>query len=128
MKLLRASVPVYLNPYDYPQRRFVSYIFASIFALIFGIFFWFHTARWRILGFYVVSMIIVYFLSPAYCAYWPLILLLYNAYFAIMAPRICHERWKARGYRIADDSYDQIPDLYIKYLKFLYKAPSFGLF
>ena len=128
MKLLRACVPIYHNPYDYPQKRFVSYIWSSIFALIFGIFFWFHTTRWRILCFYVVSMIIVCFLPPAYYAYWPLILSVYNAYFAIMAPRICHERWKSRGYRITDYSYDQISDLYISYLKFIYKVPSFGLF
>ncbi|MFL0760249.1 MAG: hypothetical protein AB8B38_06650 [Prochlorococcus sp.] len=43
-------------------------------------------------------------------------------------PRICHERWKKRGYRIADDSYAQIPDWYITFLRSLYKLPSLWLF
>ena len=46
----------------------------------------------------------------------------------MLAPRVCHERWKKRGYRIADDSYAQIPDWYITFLRSLYKLPSLWLF
>ena len=120
-------MPLYSNPYDYPRNRFVSYTWASIFAFVFGVFFWFHTTRWKILLVYVAAMVAVCYLPSVY-PYWPSILALMNAYFAFMAPRVCHERWKSRGYRITDDSYDKIPDWYISFLKMLYKLPSFWLF
>ncbi len=76
---------------------------------------------------YIAAMVAVFCLPSVYL-YWPSILLVMNAYFAFMAPRICHERWKSRGYRITDESCDQIPDSYVDFLKMLYKLPSFGLF
>ena len=121
-------MPLYKNPNDFPQEKFVSYSWASIFALAFGIFFWFHTVRWRILGFYVFMGILTFCLPPPYYFFWPLILKFIDLYFAMLAPRICHERWKKRGYRIADESYEQIPSWYITFLKSLYKLPSLWLF
>ena len=120
-------MPVYSNPCDYPRNRFVSYTWASILAFVFGMFFWFHTTRWKILFVYIAAMVAVCYLPSVY-PYWPSILLMMNACFAFMAPRICHERWKSLGYRITDESYDQISDAYIGFLKMLYKLPSFGLF
>ena len=76
---------------------------------------------------YVAAIVAVCYLPSVY-PYWPSILAIMNAYFAFMAPRVCHERWKSRGYRITDDSYDKIPDWYIFFLKMLYKLPSFWLF
>jgi len=51
-----------------------------------------------------------------------------TTYLAILAPRICHERWKRRGYTITDLSYAEIPLWYESHLRTLYKLPSFGLF
>ena len=120
-------MPVYHNPHDYPRSRQVSYTWAMIFAFVFGFFFWFHTTRWRILLVYLIAIIAVWFI-PYFSVFWPTIFAGMNAYFAMMAPRICHERWKYLGYRITDDSYDQLSDSYIDFLKVLYKLPSFWLF
>ena len=120
-------MPLYNNPHDYPENKFVSYTWASILAFVFGFFFWFHTTRWKILLVYVAAMVAVCYLPSVY-PYWPSIYALMNAYFALMAPRICHERWKSRGYRITDESYDKIPYSYISFLKLLYKLPSFWSF
>ena len=120
-------MPLYSNPHDYPENKFVSYTWASILAFVFGFFFWFHATRWKIMLIYVAAMVIVCYLPSVY-PYWPSIYALMNAYFALMAPRICHERWKSRGYRITDESYDKIPYSYISFLKLLYKLPSFWLF
>ena len=120
-------MPLYNNPHDYPEEKFVSYTWAIILAFVFGFFFWLHTVRWKIMLVYVAAMVAVCGLPTVY-PYWPGIYVLTNAYFALMAPRICHERWKARGYRITDDSYSQIPYSYISFLKALYKIPSFWLF
>ena len=76
---------------------------------------------------YVAAIVVICFVPFIY-AIWPVMLVLMNAYFALMAPRICHERWKSRGYRITDESYDKIPYSYISFLKLLYKLPSFWLF
>ena len=127
MTSLRAIVPVYHNPHDYPQTRQVNYTLAIIFAFIFGLFFWFHTTRWRIFLVYITAIIAVWFV-PYFGLFWPFIFAAMNAYFAIMAPRICHERWKYHGYKITDDSYDRLSDSYIDFLKVLYKLPSFWLF
>ena len=125
---LSSLVPLYNNPNDFPQEKFVSYSWSSIFAFAFGIFFWFHTVRWKILSFYVFMMILTFCLPPPYYFFWPLILKFIDLYFAMLAPRICHERWKKRGYRIVDESYEQIPRWYITFLKSLYKLPSLWLF
>ncbi|GEM_PF-6146116 len=121
-------MPMYFNEHDYPHEKFVSYTWASIFAWVFGIFFWFHTVRWKIILFYLSTMIVWWQLPSIYYHLWGLIYTLINTYFAMLAPRICHERWKKRGYRIADDSYAQIPDWYITFLRSLYKLPSLWLF
>ena len=128
IKILSCALPVYNNPNDFPQEKFVSYSWASIFSFAFGIFFWFHTVRWKILSFYVFMMILTFCLPPPYYFFWPLILKFIDLYFAMLAPRICHERWKKRGYRIAEESYEQIPRWYITFLKSLYKLPSLWLF
>ena len=124
---MRSIMPVYHNPHDYPRSRQVSYTWAMICAFVFGFFFWFHTTRWRILLVYLIAMIAVWFI-PYFGIFWPTIFAGMNAYFAMMAPRICHERWKCLGYRITDDSYDQLSDSYVDFLKVLYKLPSFWLF
>ena len=110
------------------RRKNSCYSWASIFAFAFGIFFWFHTVRWKILSFYVFMMILTFCLPPPYYFFWPLILKFIDLYFAMLAPRICHERWKKRGYRIAEESYEQIPRWYITFLKSLYRLPSLWLF
>ena len=120
-------MPLYNNPHDYPEDKFVSHTWATILAFVFGFFFWFHTVRWKIMLVYVAAMVAVCG-SPSVYPYWPGIYVLINTYFALMAPRICHERWKNRGYRITDDSYSQISYSYISFLKSLYKIPSFWLF
>ena len=87
---MRAIMPVYHNPHDYPRSRQVSYTWAMIFAFVFGFFFWFHTTRWRILLVYLIAIIAVWFI-PYFGVFWPTIFAGMNAYFAMMAPRICHE-------------------------------------
>lgn len=46
--------------------------------------------------------------------------MLSSAISLLMAPRICHKRWRSRGYRISDNSDDRISGVYIGFLRMLY--------
>ena len=122
-------MPLYVNEHDFPNEKYVSYTWATLWALVFGWLFWFHTVRWRILGVYFFLFIMFYaFIPEIFLDLMPRFYGIITTYLAILAPRICHERWKRRGYTITDLSYAEIPLWYESHLRTLYKLPSFGLF